>query len=52
LIDFCGQSLARYKVPRSVDFVDELPRLPTGKLYKKQLRDRYWDKKSPRAGQA
>jgi acyl-coenzyme A synthetase/AMP-(fatty) acid ligase len=28
--------------PRSVDFVDELPRYPTGKLYKRLLRDRYW----------
>ena len=47
LIAFCGQHLARQKVPRSVDFEDELPRLPTGKLYKRLLRDRYWgDKKS------
>ena len=28
--------------PRSVDFEDELPRLPTGKLYKRILKDRYW----------
>ncbi|MBA3606087.1 MAG: AMP-binding protein [Acidimicrobiia bacterium] len=42
LIEFCGQHLARFKVPRSVDFEDELPRLPTGKLYKRLLRDRYW----------
>lgn len=34
-------SLAGYKVPRSVDFVDRLPRLGTGKLYKKALRDTY-----------
>jgi long-chain acyl-CoA synthetase len=48
LIAFCGQHLARQKVPRSFDFEDELPRLPTGKLYKRLLRDRYWgDKKSP-----
>jgi len=47
LLAFCGQHLARQKVPRSVDFEDELPRLPTGKLYKRLLRDRYWgDKKS------
>jgi long-chain acyl-CoA synthetase len=42
LIDFCAQHLARFKCPRSIDFEDELPRLPTGKLYKRLLRDRYW----------
>jgi long-chain acyl-CoA synthetase len=34
--------LATYKCPRTVDFVDELPRDPNGKLYKRLLRDRYW----------
>jgi long-chain acyl-CoA synthetase len=42
LIAFCREHLATIKCPRSVDFVDRLPRLPTGKLYKKPLRDRYW----------
>jgi long-chain acyl-CoA synthetase len=42
LIAFCREHLARFKVPRSVDFEEELPRLPTGKLYKRLLRDRYW----------
>jgi long-chain acyl-CoA synthetase len=42
LIAFCQEHLARFKCPRSVDFVDELPRLPTGKLYKRLLRERYW----------
>ena len=47
LITFCGEHLSRQKVPRSIDFADELPRLPTGKLYKRLLRDRYWgDRKS------
>ena len=47
LIEFCAQNLSRQKVPRSIDFEAELPRLPTGKLYKKPLRERYWaDKKS------
>jgi acyl-CoA synthetase (AMP-forming)/AMP-acid ligase II len=41
LLAFCRQNLARYKVPRSIDVVDALPRLPTGKLYKQQLRARY-----------
>jgi long-chain acyl-CoA synthetase len=42
LLRFCRQQLAPFKCPRSVDFVAELPRLPTGKLYKRLLRDRYW----------
>ena len=47
LIAFCAEHLSRQKVPRSIDFDTELPRLPTGKLYKRQLRDRYWgDRKS------
>jgi long-chain acyl-CoA synthetase len=48
LIAFCAQSLSRQKVPRSVDFEAELPRLPTGKLYKRLLRDRYWGNKTSR----
>ena len=46
LIAFCRSRLAHYKCPVSVDFVDELPRLPTGKLLKRQLRDRYWRSES------
>ena len=42
LIAFCRSALAHIKCPRSIDFEAELPRLPTGKLYKRQLRDRYW----------
>jgi long-chain acyl-CoA synthetase len=42
LIDFCRANLAYVKCPRSIDFAAELPRLPTGKLYKRELRDRYW----------
>ena len=48
LIGFCGKSLSRQKVPRSIDFAEELPRLPTGKLYKRLLRDRYWGNKTSR----
>ena len=48
LIDYCAVHLARQKVPRSLDFIDELPRLPTGKLYKRLLRDRYWEGRSTR----
>jgi long-chain acyl-CoA synthetase len=42
LIAFCRDHLAHHKCPRSVDFAAELPRLPTGKLYKASLRERYW----------
>ncbi|MGE0666261.1 MAG: AMP-binding protein [Sphingomonadales bacterium] len=44
LLAFCRASLAHYKCPKSVDFDPELPRHPTGKLYKRLIRDRYWPK--------
>jgi long-chain acyl-CoA synthetase len=48
LIAFCRQHLAHIKCPRSIDFEEELPRLPTGKLYKRLLRDRYWAERKSR----
>jgi long-chain acyl-CoA synthetase len=48
LIAFCRQHLAHVKCPRSIDFEEELPRLPTGKLYKRLLRDRYWGERTSR----
>jgi long-chain acyl-CoA synthetase len=48
LLAFCGEHLSRQKVPRSIDFEAELPRLPTGKLYKRVLRDRYWGDRQTR----
>jgi long-chain acyl-CoA synthetase len=42
LIAFCQAHLAKLKCPRTVDFIDAMPRLPTGKLYKKPLREQYW----------
>ena len=42
LIAYCRAHLADVKCPRSVDFRDELPRHPTGKLYKRLLKDEYW----------
>jgi long-chain acyl-CoA synthetase len=42
LIAFCRENLAHYKCPKSIDFDAALPRQPTGKLYKRLLRDRYW----------
>ncbi|GGQ19848.1 acyl-CoA synthetase (AMP-forming)/AMP-acid ligase II [Actinomadura coerulea] len=50
LIAYCRDRLAHYKCPRSVDFRGELPRHPTGKLYKRLLKDEYWaDKRSATA---
>jgi acyl-CoA synthetase (AMP-forming)/AMP-acid ligase II len=42
LIQFCRSQLADVKCPRSIDFREELPRHPTGKLYKRLLKDEYW----------
>jgi long-chain acyl-CoA synthetase len=42
LIAYCREHLADIKCPRTVDFREELPRHPTGKLYKRLLRDEYW----------
>lgn len=42
LLEFCRSKLSHVKCPRSVDFEAELPRHPTGKLYKRLLKDRYW----------
>lgn len=42
LLAFCGERLADYKKPRSVDFVTALPRNPAGKLLKAQIREPYW----------
>jgi long-chain acyl-CoA synthetase len=43
LIAHVRSALAGYKAPRSIDFVDAMPRTPTGKLYKRLLRDPYWE---------
>ena len=43
LLDHCRARLARFKVPRSIEFRDELPRTSAGKLYKRRLQDEYWD---------
>jgi long-chain acyl-CoA synthetase len=48
LLAYAAERLARYKVPRSIDFETELPRLETGKLYKRLLKDRYWGNKTSR----
>jgi long-chain acyl-CoA synthetase len=46
LVEFCRAYLAAYKCPRSADFAPELPRLDTGKLLKRVLRDRYWESRA------
>ena len=43
LIAFCRERLAAYKCPKTVDIKDELPRNPTGKILKKDLRKQYWE---------
>jgi acyl-CoA synthetase (AMP-forming)/AMP-acid ligase II len=43
LIAFCGERLAGYKRPRSIDFVHELPRNANGKVLKRVLREPYWE---------
>jgi len=43
ILDFCADKLARYKTPRSIDYTREMPRDPNGKLYKRKLRDPYWE---------
>ena len=42
IIAYCRERLARFKCPRSVDFISDMPRQPSGKLYKRKLKDPYW----------
>jgi acyl-CoA synthetase (AMP-forming)/AMP-acid ligase II len=50
LLDFCKGRLGGYKRPRSVDFADALPRNPSGKVLKKDLREKYWAGHARRVG--
>jgi fatty-acyl-CoA synthase len=43
LLEHCRSRIAHYKCPRSVEFVDSLPKTGTGKVLKKELRKKYWD---------
>ena len=43
LLDFCRDALPGFKRPRSIDFVEELPRNPNGKIMRKKVRDPYWE---------
>ena len=40
---FCRERLAKFKLPRSIDYTNEMPRDPNGKLFKRKLRDPYWE---------
>jgi fatty-acyl-CoA synthase len=42
IIQFCKEKMAHYKAPKSIDFIDALPRTGSGKIHKKGLRDPYW----------
>ena len=46
LIDFCTKHIARYKRPKSIDFVEELPKNNYGKILKRELRAKYWEGKA------
>jgi long-chain acyl-CoA synthetase len=43
VVDACTSRLAAYKKPRSVDFLEELPKTGSGKIMRRRVRDRYWD---------
>ena len=43
ILAFCSDRIAKYKTPKSIDFLAALPRDPNGKLYKRKLRDPYWE---------
>ena len=43
LIEFCRDHIASYKKPKSVDFLEELPRNNYGKIVKRELRETYWE---------
>jgi long-chain acyl-CoA synthetase len=46
LMNFAQENLAKMKLPRSIDFIEKLPRDENGKLYKRRLRDPYWENHS------
>ena len=46
ILAFCRERVAKYKCPRTIDYVSDMPRDPNGKLYKRKLRDPYWEGRS------
>jgi acyl-CoA synthetase (AMP-forming)/AMP-acid ligase II len=45
IISFCKKHIATYKTPKSVEFIDSLPKNPQGKILKKKIRAKYWPQK-------
>ena len=43
ILTWCEGRLAKFKTPKTIDFTDDMPRDPNGKLYKRKLRDPYWE---------
>ena len=43
LLAFCAERMGKFKIPKSIDYTNEMPRDPSGKLYKRKLRDPYWE---------
>ena len=50
IIQIWRENLASYMKPTSVDFVEELPKAPTGKVFKRELREQYWAEEGRRVG--
>jgi acyl-CoA synthetase (AMP-forming)/AMP-acid ligase II len=49
IITFCKDNLSHYKAPKSVEFANDLPKNPQGKILKKEIRTKYWNKQTPDA---
>lgn len=49
IISFCKEHIAHYKAPKSVEFVESLPKNPQGKILKREIRSKYWKQKTPDA---
>ena len=47
ILAWCEGRLAKFKTPKTIDFTHEMPRDPNGKLYKRKLRDPYWEGREP-----
>jgi acyl-CoA synthetase (AMP-forming)/AMP-acid ligase II len=50
IINFCREQIAHYKAPRSVEFVESLPKNPQGKILKREIRSKYWEDQAPGPG--
>ncbi len=48
ILEWCTTRLAKFKTPKTIDFTNDMPRDPNGKLYKRKLRDPYWEGREPR----